>query len=461
MRSPFSLSRALPSLIVLGTFTLSCLGQDQSSSPRVLTLSQAISIALEDNISLQRSALSVETRETSVEQAEANYDPDLNARVSENIGLSGNNQGGIFEGEGNWNDTTSASLSSSLTLYNGGARDAALARARSELEAASRDFDRDRQTLLFDTVALFFQTVLRAREIAIQEEELATRREELERIQVRIDNGIRIETDGLRQKALVANNERSLAQARNNYANSLYTLKRTLRIPPSANILCEDPAPGLKGIDSIPETNLNTSLTTLESRYDLAAQYARVDSAKHDLTIAQAGKSPTISASASLSTNYSSNANPSFSDQFLIDNPRAAAGISVNIPIFDRSRKKLDTLRSKIFLDQEELALENLQLIARTALFQADQNYQTAKLQLAASVDQLASTEAALEAEVSRYEAGAATLLDVNSLRSSRLDAAVAVEESRFDLFTSRLAVSYQDGTIESFLQQTLEITTP
>lgn len=425
---------------------------------RHLTLSQAITIALEQNIRLQSSALVVESRAVSVDQAKADYAPELSARLSETIGIGSNAEGGIFEGEGRWSDSASASLNSSLSLYNGGARDAALELAKAELDAAALNFDRDRQSLLFDTVSIFLQAVLRDKEIAIQEEELATRRDELQRILLDVENGIRTESESLRQQAQVSNSKRSLAQARNAYANSLYSLKNILRISPAATLSPEDPAPAMGGVETLPEPDLAASLTTLEDRVDLSAQRSQIHSAAQSLIIAKSGKRPNLFANAGLSTGYSSNTSDSFSDQALRDQPRANVGLSVSLPLFDRKRTELNTLRSRITLQQEELFLESLQLSARTALYQAEQNYQTAKLQLAASIEQLAATEDALQAELSRYEAGAATLLDVNSLRSIRLDAAVAVEEARFALFTNRLDVAYQDGTIETFLRNTLQL---
>jgi outer membrane protein TolC len=102
-----------------------------------------------------------------------------------------------------------------------------------------------------------------------------------------------------------------------------------------------------------------------------------------------------------------------------------------------------------------------LKQTARTDLLQAVLDFNTAKAQLAFSSDQLRSADAALEAEQARYDAGAATLLDVNSLLSTRLDAAVAVEESWFDLFTNRLDITLQDGTLETFLINKLNTQVP
>ncbi len=444
--------------LVIGLLSL-CLSinAQTGNATKTLTLSQAISIALDQNIALQRSALSLESRESNLSQAKADRNADLNFRVSESFGLSPSDNGGILEGEGDWNDSTSASLSSSLSLYSGGAREASIAQAKAELEAASLDYDYDRQSLLYNTVSLFLRTILLSKEITIQEEELSTRIEELERININVENGIRTQAESLRQQAQVSTSQRSLAQAQNNYANSLYALKNTLRIPAIAEIVCEDSNLGIASAATLSDPDLDQSLTSLEERVDLNAQKARLTSAEQNLLISKSGNRPSVTASASLSTSYSSKQTNNLSDQFFIDHPRASAGVSVNVPIFDRRRTQLNTTRSHISLQQEELQLEILQRAARTALYQANHNYHTAKLQLAASNEQLASTEAALEIERSRYEAGAATLLDVNSLRTSRLDAAIAVEVARSDLFTSRLEVAFQDGTIESFLQQTLQ----
>ena len=102
-----------------------------------------------------------------------------------------------------------------------------------------------------------------------------------------------------------------------------------------------------------------------------------------------------------------------------------------------------------------------MEQVAETDLRLAILNFNTAKLQLKASQEQLSSAEIALEAEQARYDAGAATLLDVTTLQSTRLDAAVSVEESRFDLFVNRLDIAFQDGTIESFLLNQLNTNIP
>ena len=136
--------------------------------------------------------------------------------------------------------------------------------------------------------------------------------------------------------------------------------------------------------------------------------------------------------------------------------PLAVLSIVSGFGLFSGARRtETSLIQSKLVLRQEELFMDGLMQAAIDVL-QAILDFNTSKIRLAAAGDQLAANEAALEAEQVRYEAGAATLLDVNSLQTQRVEAAVAVEEFRFDLFTTRLGVTYQDGTIESFLMHTL-----
>ncbi len=110
------------------------------------------------------------------------------------------------------------------------------------------------------------------KEIDIQSEELAIRKENLERIEVGYENEIRILADVLRQRALVADSERRLVQARQTHETSLYILKDLLLLPPQTqvtfnleNIRWGDPG-------SLPEPLMEDSLNRLLQRPDLKAQ---------------------------------------------------------------------------------------------------------------------------------------------------------------------------------------------
>lgn len=449
-------------VFAFATCSFSSLGFAQSdSASRNLALPEVISLALNRNLSLQRSEIQTQLRENEVVSEKADFKPNLTGSAGGTLRVSGDGRNPVWD-TAELNESANASLNSSLTLYRGEERKASLEQARSSLEASRNDYDRSRQQILFQSVARYLEADLRLKEIDIQSEERASRLENLERIQVDYENEIRIFADVQRQRALVADSERRLVEAKRAYQNSLFLLKDLLLLPPKTEITLNLENSEWLEPDNIIEPSIERSLALIMERPDFIAQKFRMDAADQGVRIARSGRRPTVTASANLRTSYSGSSPFGNLGQQLFENqPNLSGGVTVSIPFFDRRRTETNVVRAKLQRRQEELDMRDLEQAAETDLRLALLNFNSAKFQLKASQEQLSSAEIALEAEEARYNAGAATLLDVNSLRSVRLDAAVSVEESRFDLFVNRLDIAFQDGTIESFLLEQLDTNIP
>lgn len=440
--------------------SLTVLGQTQTLI-RQLTLPEVISLALNQNLFLQRSEIQIELRENDVVAEKAEFSPNLTGSSGGTLRYSGDGRDAVWK-TGEFSRSANASLNSSIVLYRGEEREAAVERAKASLEASLKDFDRSQQQILFQAVSRYLEAVLRYEEIGIQAEELSTREENLERIIVDYEAEVRIMADVQRQKALVADSQRRLDAAKRAYQNSLYLLKDLLLIPPREEIALNLDETEWLEPENLDEPSIEASLARVFERPDLLAQKFRIDAAEQNVRAARSGRKLTVSASANARTSYSNN-NPfgGFQAQFLENQPEVSGGVSFSLPIFDRRRTETSIVRARLQQNQEELDLRDLEQVAETDLRLAALNFNTAKLQLQSSIELLKSAEIALEAEQARYDAGAATLLDVTTLQSTRLDAAVSVEEARFDLFISRLDISFQDGTIEGFLIDQLNTNIP
>ncbi len=447
-------------LAVFAFVPLAIFGQS-SDSARQLTLPDVISLALNQNLFLQRSEIQIELRENDVVAEQAEFSPSLTGSSGGTLSYSGDGRDAVWK-TGEFSRSANASLNSFIILYRGEERNASVERAKASLEASLKDFDRSEQQILFQAVSRYLEAVLRFKEIDIQAEELATREENLERIIVDYEAEVRIMADVQRQKALVADSQRRLDAAKRAYQNSLYLLKDLLLIPPREEIALNLNESDWLEPDNLDDPAIEESLARVFERPDLLAQRFRIDAAQQNVRAARSGRKLTVSASANARTSYSNN-NPfgGFQAQFLENQPEVSGGVSFSLPIFDRRRTETNIVRARLQQNQEELDLRDLEQVAETDLRLAALNFNTAKLQLQSSIELLKSAEIALEAEQARYDAGAATLLDVTTLQSTRLDAAVSVEEARFDLFISRLDISFQDGTIEGFLIDQLNTNIP
>ncbi|MCZ6673305.1 MAG: TolC family protein, partial [Verrucomicrobia bacterium] len=284
---------ALLSLVCL---VRSLSGQDPDLRlSRILSLPEVVTLALERNLTLQRSQIQIELRENDVNFQEADAQPNLTVSAGGNLRYAGDGREPVWN-TAELTDSASGSLNSSVILYNGGERKASLEQARTDLEVSMMEYDRSQQFVLFQSVFRYLEAVLRLKEIDIQKDELEIRKENLERIEVGYENEIRILADVLRQKALVADSERRLAQAQRAHETSLYILKDLLLIPPETQIQFNLENSDWGNTESLPEPFIEQSLALIMERPDLIAQEYRLEAADQGIRIAKAGRKATVSA---------------------------------------------------------------------------------------------------------------------------------------------------------------------
>ncbi len=153
---------------------------------------------------------------------------------------------------------------------------------------------------------------------------------------------------------------------------------------------------------------------------DLKLTQKSIDIAKSDLKIARAGYIPTISASASVGTSHLNY--DGFGGQ-LRDNFNQQAGISISIPIYDRSQTSMRVRQSKIKIEQAELEHRQTELELRQTVAQEYQD-------VVAAISKYDATDVKSEAYRNTYEAysvqfrlGAITAVDLLQQQNNYISA--------------------------------------
>ena len=104
---------------------------------QTLGLSDVISLALRQNLSIERSKLQVELRENDLQFEEADSQPNLTGSLGGNLRYFGDGRDPVWD-SGDLSESLSGSLNSSVDLYTGGGREAAINQARSVWKPVSR-----------------------------------------------------------------------------------------------------------------------------------------------------------------------------------------------------------------------------------------------------------------------------------------------------------------------------------
>lgn len=417
---------------------------------RTITFDEALQLALNQNIDLQKSERSLELEGAQVSSARADFLPNLNFSIgpSQSYGL-------IFDQTvGDLVSTTSERLSlnasASVNLFSGFGNVANLQQSRSLFDVADYTLDRTRQDVLSSVALNFLQVLLDREQIEIQEENLAAQEQLLARVQEFTRVGTRPISELYQQEAQVAQAELELLNAERSYQLSQVALIQELQLDPLQNY--EFVAPPVEDIEPVPqEYDLgNLFQQAFENRADLKAQRSLIDAAEQGVRVARSGMYPSISLAAGGGSAYSSlNTAFDFEDQLFRNNRSGSIRLNVQIPVFNRLNTRTQIEQAQIQYANSRLDLEGAQQRVALEVRQAYLDYLTDIKQLDVTEKQRLSAERALEAEQERYNVGASTLVELTQIRAQYVQAANNRATAVYRFLTRSKLLAYYTGTID------------
>jgi len=420
-----------------------------SAAASTMTLGQAIDTALANNPSLQMSSVSLKSAETEVSRAQAGFLP----TVSGDLGM---NESLASTGEEKSYQTASAGVSARYNLYDGGSDRALLQAARKESSAAGMDYQLERETLFLDVTKNYLSVLSSSEIVAVKEEELAAARSQLDRIEALYRAGSRPVTDLYQQQASVKAAELSLISSQRDLEVSRLNLLAGIGLDTDPGQPISDPVlTDSTGIEVSADLEEQVR-TALANRRDIAALRERLEAAKARISQARAGDAASLDLTGGVSTGYSSLAADGFWDQMSDNNLSASVGLNLTIPLYDARQSSHAVRQAELDVASQQLALSRLHLQVRQELGQALADYRTAVKSLEVSKARLEWAEKALESVSARYEAGAASLVELNDARAEAVQARSDVVNARYDSLGKSLTTAYYQGQIEAAVREVL-----
>lgn len=215
------------------------------------------------------------------------------------------------------------------------------------------------------------------------------------------------EYDFIRSEVTVANAEPNLFQAENSIVVALWQLKALLGVDMDIDL---DVKGSLADFEPLLTTQIqtgdlsnNSTLKQLEIQEDMLLQ---------SLKVKRAANIPSLSAS----INYMMNA---MDETMKISHyhwmSSSTALFNLNIPIFSGGKRRAEIKQAKISLETIQLQRENAERQLRTAMMSYYSNMQTNVKQFNASAQNIAQAKRGYDIAVKRYEVGGGTLVDVDN----------------------------------------------
>jgi len=199
---------------------------------------------------------------------------------------------------------------------------------------------------------------------------------------------------------------------------------------------------------STPAPSLDSLITrAIAQRADLQALSSRLDAADAAVRAASSSRWPTLALSLGYNTSFSSISTFSFADQ--LDQRRGGSiALGISLPVFDRFSTSNASQQARIQADNARIALESQRHEVGLQARRAWLDLTSAREQLAAAEAQVRAADQALLTSRERYNAGAATLVELAQARATQVQAASAMISARYNLVLQGTVIDYYTGAL-------------
>ena len=429
--------------------TMSTFGQ------KVLTLDQAISIALQKNTTLEKSNNSLKSAKSSLKAAWGNFLPSINASgswqwsYSKQQGTPINFGSFIYTPPPTTSQTRNYSVgaNTSWDLFDGLSNIATLSQSKKNLESAKLQLENLKENIVFQTISLYYTVINNQQLVKVKEDNVAWNKQNLETVNERMKLGAVTMADVYQAQVNEGNSELDLIQTKNNLETSKSNLLYYL------------------GLDVLQNYTFSDSLTSNEKdilKNDIGTEYGKIDelvkealanrtdyksaildyeSAQNGITIARSGYFPRLTNSLSYNTYANQISDLNKSRNFSV-------GLTLSIPIFSNFSVDNNVQMAEVNAMNKKVDLDDLTRTIKQNLLQTYLNAEAAKKSLEVNRRNVQAAEENLKIAQEKYSVGSGTILDVLIANSNYTTARTNFVNSEYQYIVLNGQLKYYLGVL-------------
>jgi len=416
------------------------------------TLEECVNYALENNISIQQSALDQEVADIEESQALSNFLPNLNANSSYNINTGANINPATNQFENATFRSASGGISSGINIFSGLQNWKTLQRAKLNKIATSYQLEKMKDDISLFVANSFLQILANRERLKVLLAQNEVTEENIENTSQLVDSGVLPEGDLLEIKATNATQLQQIIQAENDLFISKLGLAQTLQLENYETFDIVDIDYVLISEDIL----LNSPKEIIEKAKDVVNDVkiasSNLELAKKDVEIAKSNYFPTLSGFVSYNARWSSSqSNPftgeeiTFVDQlYLFDG--TAIGLRLNVPIFNQFNTRNNVKQRKINVERLENQEKQAILDLESTVYQAYNDALNAKKSYEAALKSEEARRLAFNYAKERYEVGLSNAFDLNQSQTQFDNAQSDVIRTKFNFIFSTKVLEFYFG---------------
>ena len=444
-------------LLLLTLFSLTAFSQKQ------WTLKECVDEALAKNITIQQNRLSVELSKKDAAIARGNFLPSLSIFTNGNYneGLSDDGSGTLANTK---NFQSNHSIGGNGNIFNGFRNLNTYKQAQLGVESSLLTLEVIENDVILFVVNNYLNVLFAKENLNAAKTQYEISRKQVDAAQERFEAGTIPKGDLLNTQSTVASDLQNVITQENTLDVALLNLAQAIQVPFAsfnvAPIMVDEPSTDLfyKNSDAV----YNKALAT---RPEIARSLLGIKDANFNIEIAKGAFMPTLSYSFSAGSSYFNQFNNlnvfdregnligkrTFDNFFsqLNDRFNLSAGLSLNIPIFNRFQTKNRVEQSEIRKNNAELDLENEKLQLEQTIQQAFLDVKTALKSYEASKASLAAQKEAFKNAQESYNYGTLSLFDFDLVRTRFVNAQATMIAAKYDYVFKTKVLQFYSGDLK------------
>ena len=418
-------------------------GVQLSAQNKKWTLVECVDYAIKNNISVKQSELDLKTSDVENMEAVGGFLPTLNgnANYSINTGASINPVTNQFQNQ--TFKSFSASVNSSVTLFNGLANWKTLQRAKLNKIANAYRLDKMKDDIALSVANSYLQILFNKEQLKVLINQNTITKENITRTQQLIDAGSLPAGDIFELQATDATQQQQIISTENTLLISKVALCQLLLIEDYSTFDISDEDIDLPLTDLSNENQQTILAKAKESVNDIKIALSNVELAKKDVSISRSSYLPTLSGFVGYNTRWSESPFYNFIDQLsLFDG--TAIGLQLNVPILNGFATKGRVQRAKINQQRSEYQLKQAELDLESNVYQAYNDVINAKKSYEAAQKTLEARKQAFNFSKERYEVGLLNSFDYSQSSIALDNAQSEVLRTKYDyIFRTKILEFY------------------
>lgn len=342
------------------------------------SLRDCIDYALANNIKLQKAKIQEYSALEDVKQSQSALLPSLNLSTSQNVSYTPwPQQGRATVADGYVQSSVdkvyyngSYSLMGNWTVWNGNKNRNNVKLNKLAVEQARLDSATTANSVLEQIAQLYVQILYSNEAISVTKESLKTSQTNEQRGKTMVEVGKMSRADLAQLTAQRAQDEYAIVEAESNLRNYKRQLKELLQITNDEEFDVAVPSTtDDMALEAVPALN-DVYTASLEQRPEIKNAKLGIESSDLGIKVAKAGRMPTVSLNAGVTTSTSSMGDNAWGTQ-MKNNFSLGGGVTVSIPLFDNRQTKTAVNKAKLQKQSYLLDLQDKQ----TTLYSTIENY--------------------------------------------------------------------------------------